>query len=67
MKVNNTELLKNFKAIDNGLLGLVMQLMALSEAITARIPAEIQHHTKILQHLSNNVHGKLMQLHPEFE
>jgi hypothetical protein len=67
MKVNNAKLLKFLEAIGSDLLGLIMQLIAFSEAIAARFPAEAQHRPKILRHLSNSAQGQLMQLHPEFE
>jgi hypothetical protein len=48
MKVNNAKLLKFLEAISSDLLGLIMQLIAFSEAIAARFPTEAQHHPKIL-------------------
>jgi hypothetical protein len=67
MKINNAKLLKFFEAIDNNLLGLIMQLLALCKTITARFPAKAQHCPEILRYLSNSVWGQLMKLHPEFE
>jgi hypothetical protein len=40
MKVNNTKLLKFLEAIGRNLFGLIMQLIALSEAVAARFPTE---------------------------
>jgi hypothetical protein len=60
MKVNNTKLLKFLEAINNDLLGLIMQLISFSEAIAARFSTEAQHHPKILRHLSNSIWGQVM-------
>jgi hypothetical protein len=66
MKINNVKLLKFLEAIDNNLLGLIMQLIALYKAIVARFPVEAQHCPKVLRYLNNSIQGQLMQLHPEF-
>jgi hypothetical protein len=49
MEINNAKLLKFIEAINNNLLWLIMQLIALSEAVTARLPAEAQHSPEILR------------------
>jgi hypothetical protein len=67
MKICNTNLLKFLEAIDSNLLGLIMQLIALSKAIATRFSTDFQHYPKILRHLSNSVRGQLMQLYMKFE
>jgi hypothetical protein len=57
MKIYNANLLKFLEAIDSNLLGLIMQLIALSKAIATRFSTDFQHYPKILRHLSNSVRG----------
>jgi hypothetical protein len=49
MEINNAKLLKFLEAINGNLLWLIMQLIGLSEAVTARLPAEAQPSPKIAE------------------
>jgi DNA-binding FadR family transcriptional regulator len=60
-------LLEFLEAIGSDLLGLIMQLIAFSEAIATRFPADAQFHLEILRHQSNSVRCQLMQLDSEME
>jgi hypothetical protein len=67
MKIDNTELLKFLEAVNNNLLRLIMQLIALSEAVAAGLSVEAQHNPEIHRQLGNDIRGQLMQLHSILE
>jgi hypothetical protein len=64
IKIDNAELLKPLKAINNNLLWLIMYLVTPSESIIAGLPVEAHHSPKILRQLGDSIRVQLMQLHP---
>jgi hypothetical protein len=67
VEIDNQKVLKFLKAVNSNLLRLIMQLIALSEVVAARLSVRAQYNPEILRQLSNNIQSQLMQLHPKLE
>jgi hypothetical protein len=67
VEIDNQKVLKFLKAVNSNLLRLIMQLIAPSEVVTARLSVRAQYNPEILRQLSNNIQSQLMQLHPKLE
>jgi hypothetical protein len=55
MDVDNAKLLKSLKITNNNILRLIMQLVTLSESVTAGFTAEAHHSPKFFRQLSGGI------------